>query len=513
MRRIVFLLSTIIILVSCSNETSIPDKFTSSDQNLLLFPDYTEVTVPGNIAPLNFNITSHPQKAVVEVKGEKGGVIVASADDKSSIRFNQKQWSSLLETNRGASLSYTIYTFDGSSWKSHPTFRNYIAEEDIDPYISYRLIEPGYVRYSNLGIYQRDLSNFDEKVIYHNENDNHCINCHCYKNGRTDHMILHVRENYGGTIVVNGDDVYKVNTKTDSMFTACMYPQWHPTRNLIASSINKVGQLFYLLSHKKIEVVDMFSDIVVYDVDKNEVFFAVNSPNCLETYPSWSPKGDRLYYSSYDIAKDNDNYLDGNKDDIIAKSYDKIHYDIWSMPFDTTTYTFGKPQMEFNAAELGKSAIHIRVSPDGKWMMFCLSDYGQAIFSGSSDLYLKNLETGEVRPMDVANSDKVESYHSWSTNGRWFAISTRRDDENYTRFYFSYFDKSGQEHKPFEMPQEDPLHGVYLLKSYNVPEFMVEPVKISYDKFKDVIYNDKAKPSTFRSTYQSNIGANGTSTK
>lgn len=495
------ILVTILALFSCG-KVSVPETFTESDRALSIFPDYTEVTVPANIAPLNFNITSRPSKAVVEITGEKGGRILAAADNMGSVRFNLTEWADLLKENRGSSLSYRIYTYNGTKWEAHPSFKNYIAEEDINPFLSYRLLEPAYARYSNLGIYQRNLSNFEESVIYENGNDNHCVNCHCYKNGKTDHMIFHVREKYAGTVVVMGDNVYKVNTKTDSMFLACMYPQWHPTRNLIATSINMVGQFFYLLDPKRIEVNDTEADLVMYDVDRNQVFYAMKSAECMETFPSWSPTGDRLYYSMYNIARDNENYLTGNKDDVVARAYEKIHYDIWSMPFDTVTYTFGEPKMEFDAASLGKSAVHIRISPDGKWMIFCMSKFGQAIYSKSSDLYLMNMETKDVRPMDIVNSESVESYHSWSTEGRWFVFSTRRDDQHCSRCYFSYFDKDGHEHKPFELPQEDPLHGTYFYKSYNVPEFMVEPVKVSNEQFKDVVYNQKAQPVTFRDAKQ-----------
>jgi len=486
------------ILSACGSKVTLPAAFTESDSQLEIFPDYTEVTIPANIAPLNFNITSRPEKAVVEIIGDKGGKMLAASDNLGSVKFDISDWSKLLQENRGSSLSYRIYTFDGTKWEAHPSFHNYVAQEDINPYLSYRLIEPAYARYSNLGIYQRNLGNFDETVIYENNNDNHCVNCHSYKNGKTDHMIFHVREKYSGTVVVMGDKVYKVNTKVDPMFLACMYPQWHPTKNIIATSINMVGQFFYILDPKRIEVNDTESDLVIYDVDKNEVFYALKTAESLETFPSWSPTGDRLYYSTYNIAEENDNYLTGNKDDVVARNYEKIHYNIWSMPFDTVTYKFGEPRLEVDAASKGKSAVHIRISPDGKWMIFCMSNFGQAIYSKSSDLYLRNMETGEIRRMDIVNSDAVESYHSWSTEGRWFVFSSRRDDSHCGRCYFSYFDKDGHEHKPFQLPQEDPLHGTYFLKSYNVPEFMVEPVKVSYDKFKEVVYNEEAIPATMR---------------
>ena len=63
--------------------------------------------------------------------------------------------------------------------------------------------------------------------------------------------------------------------------------------------------------------------------------------------------------------------------------------------------------------------------------------------------------------------------------------ASRRDDGNYSRIYFSYF-KNGKVGKAFMLPQEDPEHNTFRLKSYNRPEFMVEPVKISVDEFSKV---------------------------
>ena len=62
-----------------------------------------------------------------------------------------------------------------------------MSADTIDRYISYRLIPPSYVAYEKLTISQRDLTNFDETVIYSNklissEPDGQCINCHAYKN-------------------------------------------------------------------------------------------------------------------------------------------------------------------------------------------------------------------------------------------------------------------------------------------------------------------------------------------
>ena len=165
--------------------------------------------------------------------------------------------------------------------------------------------------------------------------------------------------------------------------------------------------------------------------------------------------------------------------------YKELKYNIYKKSFDPQTRTFSSSDTVFMASDIEKSATFPRESPDGKYLMFTMGDYGNFhIWHKSGDLYLKNLQTGEVRAMDELNSPDTESYHSWSSNGKWILFSTRRDDGSYTRLYISYFDENGIAGKPFILPQKRPQHNNNLFKSYNIPEFMIKPVTIKPSRFK-----------------------------
>lgn len=499
MKRILLYLTLLSgLCLSCKKEAVIPEKFTYKEQLPVIWPDYTLLTIPPNIAPMNFKVKTEAEAAIVQVTGG-GKEIIVAGDDKNTIQFPATSWHSLLTASKGDAIKFTLFTKDkNGAWTRWQTYANYVAKEEIDPYLSYRLIEPGYELYRQLGIYQRNLGTFEETPIYENNRaydikDNHCINCHTYQNRKTENMLFHVRQAHGGTVIVQGDKIKKVNLKTDSTISAGVYPAWHPMLNKVAFSVNKTGQSFHLIGQTKVEVLDEASDLIIYDVDKDEVTPICKTPDLFETFPTWNKAGDTLFYC---VAKPKI-LLEGN-DSIgwkraIAR-YDSIYYDLMAMPYDMQTNTFGTPAVIFPASQIHKSITLPRVSPDGRYLLFTLGDFGQFhIWHKSSDLYVIDLLTKSIRPLSKANSPEVDSYHSWSSNGRWIVFSSRRDDGSYTRPYFTYFNEKGGETKPFILPVENPEEHILRLKSYNIPELTVEPVRITPGQFKDVIYNSEAK--------------------
>ena len=79
-----------------------------------------------------------------------------------------------------------------------------------------------------------------------------------------------------------------------------------------------------------------------------------------------------------------------------------------------------------------------------------------------------------------------------SSNGRWIVVASRREDNKYSRVFIAYFDKDGQAHKAFLLPQEDPEHNILLEKSYNVPELTKNAVPVTPEELKKAIYDDDA---------------------
>ena len=506
-----------ITIVGCQPKAELPSQFAESNTEAEIYPDYKDVVVPPNIAPLNFICRDSVATAyVAQLKGESQQLLAAAAED-GVIRMDSTEWRNLLTTSKGGEISVDIYGKRPDGWVHFKPYKFSVAEEPIDAFISYRLIEPGYELYRQLGIYQRNLTTFDEKPIYennreYNDGENHCINCHNYRMGSTESMLFHVRANHGGTIIVQDGKAHKVQLKDSTIITSGVYPSWHPTENLVAFSTNKTGQAFHVYYPEKLEVMDEKSDLLLYDVTKNEVSHIFRTADDMETFPCWSPDGRTLYYCT---AKRN-YLLDMSLPDSLVTQqllmkFDSVRYNLMSIPFDPKTRSFGQPQMEVDAVSEGQSISVPRVSPDGRYILYTLGDYGQFhIWHKSSDLWVKDLQTGECYPLTEANSPDVDSFHSWSSNSRWFAFSSRRMDENYTRLFIAYFDKDGKAHKPFVIPQEDPEWNILLLKSYNVPELSRDAVSISMQDLHHCIYETEGENAVYKPNPTAIVNLDGT---
>ncbi len=479
------LAASLLLLSSCANHPDVPSSYKEVKCLPAIFPDYCDVTVPYNIAPLNFMMPAGKYEECVARFTTSDGQQQTYGNG-VKVQIPEDEWHTMLDVSKGKSIKVEVWAKQKGEWLSYNTFEIHIAKEPIDEYISYRLIEPSYVAWTYMEIAQRNITTFEESQIFNNEitmNNNkigQCINCHSYQNYKTDNMLFHVRLANAGTIIVNDGKVSKVNMKRDYTISGGVYPAWHPTAKLIAFSTNRTRQGFHTLNPNKIEVYDEASDLILYDVVTDSVSIVSNDSTLLEVYPTWSPDGKYLYYcKSVPLPEE-------LRDKDIRSTFEKIQYNLYRRSFDLATHNFGEEELVYDAASQNKSATLPRISPDGRYLLFAQGQYGCFhIRHCDGDIVCMPLNVENPSPLDLSkfNSEGfADSYPTWSSNGRWIMCSSRRGDGNYSRVYFSYFN-NGKVEKAFMLPQEDPEQNTFQLKCYNRPEFMVEPVKISVNEF------------------------------
>lgn len=488
------ILLLLLLVTSCSKHPSLPTSFTEVNETPHIYPDYVDVVVPPNIAPLNF-LVDDVEDVVAEFQVQNSTLNFGGSDNK--VQIDEKEWHELLAEAKGKSLSVRVYTKKDGKWLAYKPFSIDVAEEDIDPYVSFRVLPPTFVGYDELSIRQRNLTNFEETTIYNNRQISHglegqCINCHSYQNYGTSNMMFHTRMQNPGTMIVSDGELIFVNLKADGMISAAAYNSWHPHLPIIAFSTDHTMQSFHTRDITKVEVMESASDLVIYDVKKNRVQVVLNDSTEWELFPSWSPDGKYLYYCSAHYE-----YQHGYEDtDELLKNYKQLQYNLYRLSFDADSMAFGEPELIYDARSKNRSAVQPRVSQDGRYVLLAEGPNGLFhIWHTSAEIEILDLQTGKLLDTKTMNSPLPESYPSFSSNDRWIMFESRRDDGNYTRTYFAYFDKQGKVHKPFMMPAEDPEYFRLLLRSWSRPELMKEPVRITPRQFYEKILTEPLKVS------------------
>lgn len=456
---------TSLLLISCSKEVIVSRQI---DKLPEVYPDYTNVTLPANICPIHFT-TKTPSKDLNAVF-ESGDVRVEVASSGDQIAISEGDWAKLCEAS--GKIRVTVQLLQGEEWVGYRPFTLTISKDSIDPYMAYRLIEPGYEIWREMGIYQRCLENFEEdEIITNRMTDHNCMNCHTFCSQNPDKMLFHMRKDYGGTYIIDDGKIEVLDTKTPENISAFVYPSWHPSGDFVAFSTNTTKQMFHTSDLNRIEVFDYQSDVIVYDVKNHETISTplLKRKEKFETFPSFSPDGKTLYFCCADSVT-------------MHEEIEKAHYSLCSISFDPATKTFGEEvdtliNIHEDSLFKDKSIAFPRLSPDGKQLLFTVADYGNFhIWHKEAKIYLYDIskQTTQVLPTEGGCAGL-----SWSSNSRWAVFGNRSDDGLYTRPYIVHVDEKGKPSKPFLLPQADAHHYDRTLKSFNLPEMIRGKVSTS----------------------------------
>jgi len=478
----------------CLAGRDLPTDWIATQRLPRIRPDYSETVIPPNIAPLNFLVEESGVEYRVRIHGA-GGKDILIASRSPGVIIPLRPWRELLSQNRGGRIGVDIYVKgEDGRWSRFDSIENDVAREEIDSHLVYRLLGPLCNMYRKIGIYQRNLENYDESPIVTNDSFGGCVNCHSFVNNRPDQFSFQVRPGPGekkvepGMIAVRDGHAVRIKTQSKAAPKRSSNIAWHPSGSVIAFSMTTTRQLFRGAGAEFRDVFDLESHLAIENVMTGAVSTSpdIADPGKLENFPCWSADGKVLYFCSAKQLWSQDKPPD-------TEDFKKITYDLMSMRYDIEKNTWGQPEMVLAAADTGMSICEPRTSPDGHYLLFCMLAYGNfPLFQASSDLYLMELASGKYRRLEC-NSDSSEAWHCWSSNSRWIVFSSKRDNGLLARPYFSYIDSKGREHKPFVLPQKDPVFYDTWLRTYNVPELVSGPVTVPQEELLQAIgYRDAA---------------------
>lgn len=439
------------------------------DEPVEMSPEYREACFPPNIAAPAFQLSAQGADAYqvqVGLEGQEPAFYV-DADEDGDICLPLKPWRKLLEQAKGHNIYLRVLARVAGQWCAAPDALSPISETPINDYLVYRLLYPGYELWSNIGIYQRNLTNYEQTPILENKDfDQQCINCHNFSaNNPQQGMMIHVRGAQGGTLISVNGKVEKINSRFAGANHGATYPGFSPNGKYIAFSANDVGQVFHSAGTKPIEVIDKAADLIVYNVETRQAFSdsSIMGADYIETFPNWSPDCRTIFFCR---AKGIDPTF----------PLDSVHYDLMAIDFDGAR--FSNLRTLYAASADSASVSFPRCSPDGRWLMFTRSAYGNfSIWHPEAQLCIMDLRNGTWREMNEVNSNSIESYHSWDSSGRWFVFSSKRLDGLWARPHFAAFDPAtGHAQTPFCLPQNKADFYLQFTRTFNIPELIQKPV-------------------------------------
>ena len=429
-----------------------------SEGPLVIYPDYKDVTVPATIAPLNFRyaMADVRRARTTFTLGDKSVTIKGT-----EVEWRLGAWKAFLAGAAGRTISVEAEAVvDGKPLTDRWSI--FVSEDPMDGWLTYRLIEPSYQMYNEVSIRERCVENFDETIICdYKHADDACMNCHVHGQSRGDYSLYYIRGPHGGSILNQNGTLRKLTLNAEGMLSATVYGELHPGGRFGVFSTNIILPSFHTLTGKRMEVYDTASDLTVADFENNKMINVPNvaRPDKFETFPAFSADGKSVFYCVADSLP-------------VPQRIMELKYDLVRADFDPETGRIGEQvDTVWSGVAHNASVCHPKASPDGRWLMFSVADYGTfPLFHPECTLYLTDLASGETRALDEIKGDKSDSYHSWSSNSRWFVFASKRGDGQYGKPYFCHLDAEGRTTKPFVLPQKTARFYTYNLKSFNVPD-------------------------------------------
>ena len=466
------------ICISCTHS---PKDVVKVDSLPEIYPDYIGVTIPADIAPLDFNFADETIDCMdVVAKGSKGGEIHANG---AWADFDIDDWHALTAQNQGGKITFTVCVEKDGQWTQYKDFEVTVSPYALDEWgLTYRRIKPGYEVGGDIGIYQRDLQTFDEyAILTETVVPGRCFNCHTANRTNPNRITMQMRGEGGGTLIQKDGRQTWVETKTDSTKAAGSYSYWHPQGDYVALAVNSVHQSFFTGTGQRIEVYHKFSNVEVLDTRSNELILSpLLQTEDLEIFPAFSHDGQWLYYSTSKPCR-------------VPAEYEKVKCSLCRIGFDAEKGAFGETvDTLLNGPVTDKSYVLARPSYDGRWLMYCVSSRGNfPVSQNDADLWLMDLKTGETHELKELNSPQSESYHNWSGNSRWFVFASKREDGMYTKLYLANIDDEGRVSKPFLLPQRNPRkYYLEMMDAYNCPDFTKTKVELdAHEAYRQVFDN------------------------
>lgn len=498
-----------------------------AEQPLAILPAYADsIVLPPNIAPLGFT-PADPGYTIASVRfsafvyaadttATEAGAVVFEPWPEKFEAGHLRQWHELLASARNGFIRVDITAYpDGrpDSLQAFPPLRWFIADEPIDPYIVYRTSIFEDASYHHLVIEQKNLENFETKPLLDNfMMNNNCMNCHACEGNNINNFIVHLRATLTGTLLAKDGELTKLRVPDEYPGLRLVYPSWHKGGDFIAFSTNQVySQHFSTPRRKGLVTVDTLGDIVLLDTRTLELFSCpeLTDEAYDDVFPCFSADGRSLFFcrapargteaearalarerrQARHSAADSLFFRNGEQladwldvsDERIEKA-NALRADLMQIDFDPETRQFSNLRTVVRFSDLNLSATMPFASPDGEYLVVSALPTTTFSVQVMGDLYKVYLKDGyRIEPIHSLNTDGSETFHTFSSNGRWMVFASNRETFGIPELYISHV-TGGVFAKPFILPQAETDFYARNLRAFLFPFLSTEPAKFDARK-------------------------------
>jgi Flp pilus assembly protein TadD len=464
----------------------------STESLQILYPGNGTVFPPDIIAPTFLWTPGRGEndRWEVRVNGPDGTELSKTTVTESQWRPEKEVWARIKQASHEADATFTVSSvgISAETVRAAASIRIRTSRDKVGDALFYREVplpflkavqDPSKIRWRYGTV---DMEDGPPIVL---ENLPVCGNCHSFAdNGSVLGLDVDYGNDKGGYglipvsshMVMNDESIISWSDykRDDGELTFGLLSRVSPTGRYVISTV-KDRSVF--VARDELMISQLFFPIkgilVVHDRETGE-FFALpgaDDPRYVQTNPVWSPDGKEILFARTEAHPDKD--LDRPKAALLdftdvsefTQDNEPFRYDIYRIPFNEGRG--GRAVPLEGASANGMSNYFPKYSPDGKWIVFTQSrDY--MLLRPDSELFILPTAGGPARRLRY-NTDRMNSWHSWSSNSRWLVFSSKQNGP-YTQMWLTHIDADGNDTPPVVLDRFTAAD-----RAANIPEFVNLP--------------------------------------